>query len=373
MASAPGDLQARASAGESTVRHEHRPETNQRQGALAGEKATDGVSAGRPSVRDALVSARAGVASSQSRGVKRGRENDESEELKYAKDLSRREALLHFNICNPGEAPPIDALLEYWLFCPFQDDRTDLANPGTTLLEGQASYRLFHGLRGFTIKVLLLKKAFEIMDSPPPTASCKSRLNAKGSLTVGWRGDKKAAWINALQVIDQKRTRVQRPLALASNAASRASAGNEEEAASDATREQGIFGVFGASPGPLAGKQTGPLDKPESHGSVTRAIAHVCVGCEWMGDEIKVVGVEAGGASLTRPADVEVRGEPNGICTDFFPEGIFRVEPSDDEGGDLISTGDGFLAGEEGDVAKENDWGFLAQQETLLETTKNMY
>ena len=49
------------------------------------------------------------------------------------------------------------------------------------------------------------------------------------------------------------------------------------------------------------------------------------------------------------------------------------MEPSDDEGGDRISTGDGFLAGEEGDVAKENDWGFLAQQETLLETTKNMY
>ncbi len=44
------------------------------------------------------------------------------------------------------------------------------------------------------------------------------------------------------------------------------------------------------------------------------------------------------------------------------------MAPSDDEGGDLISTGDGFLAVEEGDVAKENDWGFLAQQESLLET-----
>ena len=49
------------------------------------------------------------------------------------------------------------------------------------------------------------------------------------------------------------------------------------------------------------------------------------------------------------------------------------MAPSDDEGGDLISTGDGFLAGEEGDVAKENDCGFSAQQETLFEKPKNIY
>ena len=45
-----GDLRARASAGESTVRHEHRPEKNQQEGALAGETATEGASAGESSV-----------------------------------------------------------------------------------------------------------------------------------------------------------------------------------------------------------------------------------------------------------------------------------------------------------------------------------
>ena len=45
-----GDLQARASAGESTVRHEHRPEKKQQEGTLAGEEATEGASAGESSV-----------------------------------------------------------------------------------------------------------------------------------------------------------------------------------------------------------------------------------------------------------------------------------------------------------------------------------
>ena len=49
-AATSGDLQARASAGESTVRHEHRQEKKQQEGTLAGEEATEGASAGESSV-----------------------------------------------------------------------------------------------------------------------------------------------------------------------------------------------------------------------------------------------------------------------------------------------------------------------------------
>ena len=118
-------------------------------------------------------------------------------------ELSRQEELLRFYRTNPGDAPQIIPGRTYYLLAPGQDPREDLVNPGIPLATGCASYRVTDKESGFVIRVMLHKKCFEILNSPPPTAACPNKINAKGILTIGWRGDLKLAWWTVLEVLEQ--------------------------------------------------------------------------------------------------------------------------------------------------------------------------
>jgi len=50
---------------------------------------------------------------------------------------------------------------------------------------------------------MLAKKAFKILQSPPPIAACKSKIDAQGNLTIGWRGDVQVAWHLVLEIFEE--------------------------------------------------------------------------------------------------------------------------------------------------------------------------
>jgi hypothetical protein len=89
------------------------------------------------------------------------------------------------------------------LLPPGVDLRDDLANPGYALHAGCASYNLYLICWGSVIRVLLHKKAFKILKSPPPIEGCKSMIDAKGCLTIGWRGDVRGAWHLVLKILEE--------------------------------------------------------------------------------------------------------------------------------------------------------------------------
>ena len=98
-----------------------------------------------------------------------------------------------------GAAPTIDPRHNYYLLPPGHGRGYDLVNPGKILAMDTCSYPVHVGVH--TVQVLLKKKCFLIITSPPPTAQCKCNIRPDGKLTVGWLGDIKNAWRIVLAVL----------------------------------------------------------------------------------------------------------------------------------------------------------------------------
>ena len=314
-------------------------------GASAGSSIPEGVSTGPPDIRQALLAARPGDDPGLSRGVQ----------------LAPDDVLTEFHRDNPGTAPPTDPLGVYCLFPPGVDARLDLANPGFPLTERRRSYTI-KNLRGFEVRVKLGKRCFEILQSPPPVAGCSNSINRAGTLTVGFGSAKDKAWILVLKVLDQVREQDQRPLALAANSVSRASAGTPEERAPEAPPEPVV------SPGASKRRldhhspdvKSRRVAKPEPHVSAATAINHVCIGRELVRGNIKLEGrFERGEAEMLCTGDY-----PLGECSHCpfavvasAPGSTSEANPSSSSQGPVVATdaatanlskGDGFLAGEGG-------------------------
>ena len=193
-------------------------------GASAGSSIPEGVSTGQPDIRQALLAARPGDDRALPRGEKQGPNDFEVENFyKWCLDLTE------WHRDNPGKAPPIDPFVKYCLFPPGVDARLDLANPGHYLAGDCRSYKISNLRGGFDVRVKLGKRCFEIIDSPPPVEGCLNSVNRSGILTIGFGSATDKAWILVLKVLDQVWRNGQRPLALAANSVSRASAGTPEE------------------------------------------------------------------------------------------------------------------------------------------------
>ena len=173
--------------------------------ASAGSTIPEGVSAGPPDLRQFLMAARAGDARASARGEKLA--PGDIRTMRKSTDIRTIQAMIRvteFHREHPGGAPPIDPREEYYLFPPGVDARMDLANPGCNLAERCRSYKLYN-LRGFDVRVLLGKRCFEILASPPPVEGCLNSINRAGILTVGFGSATDTAWILVLKVLDQVR------------------------------------------------------------------------------------------------------------------------------------------------------------------------
>ena len=137
----------------------------------------------------------------------------------------RAEFLRDWQRLNPGEAPPIDPDHEYYLFPPGGDWRLELANPGCRLKEGQQSYMVNKRLIGRRVRVQLVRKSYDILDSPDAVEGCTNVRRKSGILSIGFGNSTQDAWLTVLRVLDQIRAPSERfQMALVANVVSRASA-----------------------------------------------------------------------------------------------------------------------------------------------------
>ena len=329
-----------------------RVSAGQSDGVSAHSSIPGEVSAGPPTLGEALRAARLGDGTASSRGEKLARNDVEDRESKLA--LQRRQDFVaKHHLDHPGTAPPVEAGQVYCLFPPGSDERFDLANPGRVLRTSCRSYWCNPGLHGFEVKVLLAKRCFEIRNSPPPIPGCANPINKQGTLTIGFGVDTNKAWLLVLQVIDQVRKKGDRALALAPNWFSRASAGKPEETVPEDTPSQVVpAGVRKRQlMRPTALSKARRVVKPEPHVSLANAINHACIGREWVRGDIVLEGEDSA---------VFVRGGAKMICSLDHPLGecshcpfVVRAPPGgSEEETDAatanLSKGDEFLAGEGG-------------------------
>ena len=140
------------------------------------------------------------LAPAEYRGVKRSNDGEPKIPVSNYCFLRRQQELEDFYHTNPGEAPVIIPGCTYYLFAPGLDPNCDLANPGFPLGKYACSYNT--QAMSHTVRVMLKKKCFQIIDSPPPTEDCSNAIAPKGHLTIGWRGDVKLAWYRVLEVLE---------------------------------------------------------------------------------------------------------------------------------------------------------------------------
>jgi len=321
------------------------------------------VSTGPPDLRQALMAARLGDGQGLSRGEKLARayQRLHNVEERTHKQAVRAFLVAEFHRCHPGQAPPLCPSEEYCLFPPGVDTRLDLANPGVPLLAGSKSYRISK-LRGFTVRVQLGKRCFEILASPPPVKGCLNVINRRGILTVGFGIATDKAWILVLQVLDQVKGPDERPLALAANSVSRASAETPEDEAPEATPEAVVVpgGIKRRLDDDLPDAKSRRVVKHEPDASGATATDHVCIGRELWMDNIKLEGgFVRGEARIVPTADF-----PQGECSHCpyvvvpsAPGSTPEANPSSssqcpvvatDAASTNLSQGDRFLAGEGG-------------------------
>ena len=254
----------------------------QADGAPTESSIPEGVPTGPPNIRHALLAA----SPDDGHDAEVGRYKRTQRLIRRVRALE----LTQWHRDHPGQAPYPDPLFEYFLFPPGVDKSLDLANPARSLAAGCVSYKVVN-LNGHDVKVQLAKRCFEILASPPPVEGCVNSINGRGILTVGFGTAIDEAWFLVLKVVGKSREHYQRPLALAANSVSRASAGTSEVEAPGAAPEPV------ASPGESKRQRTGGRYAV----SVATAIDHACIGREWVRGNSKLEGAAAAPAPGPTP------------------------------------------------------------------------
>jgi hypothetical protein len=152
---------------------------------------------------------------------------------------------------------------------------------------------------------MLHKKCFVILNSPPPTAECRNKINSTGSLTIGWRGDLKLAWWTVLEVLEQH------AVAQALLAHPVGAAANPGVLAADRKRKRST--AFPEERVSADEQMYLPLGNAEPEISVRAALDNVCLGQPWLESRVRLVVpllIGGTGREFTDPLEPLLRISP---------------------------------------------------------------